>query len=183
MHMNLPNALSLFRLMLIPVMVILFYLPIEHSAALTGSVFFIAGFTDLLDGYLARKLKQSSAFGAFIDPVADKVLVATSLILIVDYYNSAWITIPAVIMISREIIISALREWMAEVGKRDAVAVSWLGKIKTAAQMLAILLFLIQPSNTLLYIAYIALTVASVLTIWSMCSYLFQARKELLKDM
>ncbi|MDA0143755.1 CDP-diacylglycerol--glycerol-3-phosphate 3-phosphatidyltransferase [Vibrio sp. RW] len=181
MNMNLPNALSLFRLILIPVMVILFYLPIEHSAVLTGSVFFIAGFTDLLDGYLARKLNQSSAFGAFIDPVADKVLVATALILIVEYYNSAWVTIPAALMIGREIIISALREWMAEAGKRDTVAVSWLGKVKTAAQMLAILLFLIQPNGILLYTAYVTFTIATILTIWSMCSYLYQARKELLK--
>lgn len=181
--MNLPNTLSLFRLLLIPVMVILFYLPIEHSALLTGSMFFIAGFTDLLDGHLARKLNQSSTFGAFIDPVADKLLVATSLILIVEDYNSAWITLSAVIMIGREIIISALREWMAEVGKRNAVAVSWLGKVKTAAQMLAILLFLVKPSGALLYIAAVTLAVATILSIWSMCSYLYQARKELFKSM
>ncbi|RZP78436.1 CDP-diacylglycerol--glycerol-3-phosphate 3-phosphatidyltransferase [Vibrio vulnificus] len=182
MLMNLPNIFSLLRLLLIPVMIAFFYLPIEHAAAITSSIFFIAALTDLLDGYLARRLQQSSTFGAFIDLVADKVLVATALILITESYNSIFITLPAIIMIAREIIISALREWMAEVGRRSSVAVSSVGKFKTTFQMLSIWLYLLQPEGAFLYIAHFALLVATILTIWSMCLYLYQAQHDLLKD-
>ncbi|WP_246745154.1 CDP-diacylglycerol--glycerol-3-phosphate 3-phosphatidyltransferase, partial [Vibrio cholerae] len=116
MRFNIPNLLSLLRLFLIPVFVVTFYLPFEWAPFVAAMVFWVAGFTDWLDGMLARKLGQTSRFGAFIDPVADKVLVATALILITEHYHSIWITIPAVTMIAREIIISALREWMAEIG-------------------------------------------------------------------
>ena len=138
MRLNIPNILSLLRLFLIPVFVVVFYLPYQWAPFAAAMVFWVAGFTDWLDGMLARKLGQTSRFGAFIDPVADKVLVATALILITEHYHSIWVTIPAVTMIAREIIISALREWMAEIGKRASVAVSWVGKVKTVSQMFAL---------------------------------------------
>ena len=141
MRLNIPNTLSLLRLFLIPVFVVAFYLPFTWAPFIAAMIFFAAGFTDWLDGMLARKLGQTSRFGAFIDPVADKVLVVTALILITQHYHSIWVTIPAVGMIAREVIISALREWMAEIGKRASVAVSWVGKVKTGAQMFALWFF------------------------------------------
>ena len=111
--LNIPNILTLFRLALIPVFVIVFYFPVEWSYFAAAVFFVLAAITDWFDGYLARRLNQSTAFGAFLDPVADKVMVATALVLIVEHYSSVFITIPAVIMIGREILISALREWMA----------------------------------------------------------------------
>ena len=138
MKYNIPIFLTILRVILIPFFVLAFYLPIPSAPFITTLIFFIAGVTDWFDGYLARKLKQTTRFGAFLDPVADKVMVITALVLIVEYQHSFWITIPAIIMISREIIISALREWMAELGERNKVAVSWLGKVKTTSQMLAL---------------------------------------------
>ena len=105
------------------------------------------GFTDWLDGFLARSLNQTTRFGAFLDPVADKVMVSIALILIAEEYHSIWVTIPAATMIAREVIISALREWMAELGKRASVAVSWVGKIKTATQMFALTMLLWQHND------------------------------------
>lgn len=105
-------------------------------------VFALAAITDWFDGYLARKLDQTSPFGAFLDPVADKLMVATALVLLVDTYSNFWITVPAIIIIGREIVISALREWMAELGKRANIAVSYVGKLKTALQMLSIFIML-----------------------------------------
>ena len=122
--MNIPNALTLFRIVLIPVLVVLFYMPIAHTYFLTAAVFAVAAMTDWLDGYLARKLGQSTALGAFLDPVADKLMVAVALALLIERYDASWFTIPAIIIIGREIVISALREWMAELGKRTSVAVS-----------------------------------------------------------
>jgi CDP-diacylglycerol--glycerol-3-phosphate 3-phosphatidyltransferase len=124
---NIPNLLTFFRILLIPVFVILFYLPYQWSYMAAAIVFILAAATDWFDGYLARKLNQSTAFGAFLDPVADKIMVASALVVIVEHYNTIWVTIPAMTMIGREIIISALREWMAELGKRSSVAVSWIG--------------------------------------------------------
>ena len=121
---NIPNLLTFFRILLIPVFVILFYLPYQWSYMAAALVFILAAATDWFDGYLARKLNQSTAFGAFLDPVADKIMVAAALVVIVEHYNTIWVTIPAMTMIGREIIISALREWMAELGKRSSVAVS-----------------------------------------------------------
>lgn len=183
MKFNIPIFLTVFRVILIPFFVITFYLPIESSPFITTLIFFIAGVTDWLDGYLARKWKQTTRFGAFLDPVADKVMVVAALVLIVEYQHSLWITIPAIIMISREIIISALREWMAELGERSKVAVSWWGKWKTTAQMLALGGLLWRYNNYMEIAAIILLYIAAILTVWSMIQYLQAAKGSLLDDL
>jgi CDP-diacylglycerol--glycerol-3-phosphate 3-phosphatidyltransferase len=170
--LNIPNILTGFRIFLIPIFVLLYYLPVTWSASVAAFVFFLAGITDILDGYLARKLNQQTAFGAFLDPVADKIMVAVSLVMIVEHYDTIWITIPAMVMICREIIISALREWMAELGQRASVAVSWVGKIKTAAQMLSLLLLIWQYSPAMEWVGFTFLYIATGLTLWSMLVYL-----------
>ena len=133
MKLNFPTYLTLFRVALIPLFVVVFYLPITYSPEITTFIFFIASITDWFDGYLARKWNQTTPLGAFLDPVADKVLVAVAFVCVVEYYHTWWITIPVCIMIAREIIISALREWMAELGKRTSVAVSIWGKVKNCS--------------------------------------------------
>ncbi|PSW21244.1 CDP-diacylglycerol--glycerol-3-phosphate 3-phosphatidyltransferase [Photobacterium sanctipauli] len=180
MRLTIPNILSFIRLLLIPVFVVTFYLPYSWSAFATALIFLIAGITDWFDGYLARKLNQTTRFGAFIDPVADKVMVATALVLVVEHYHSVWVTIPAITMIGREIIISALREWMAELGKRSNVAVSWVGKVKTASQVVALILLLWHPVPWVTWLGYASLYVATVLTYWSMYIYLRAAKDDLL---
>lgn len=170
------------RVFLIPVCVGLYYLPVPWSYAAAASVFAIAAITDWFDGYLARKLNQMSAFGAFLDPVADKLIVAAALIMLVEEYNDPWLTVPAIIIVGREIVISALREWMAELGKRASVAVSMIGKVKTTLQMVAILLLLSQPVGT--FVANTGLVVmqaAAILTLWSMIVYL-KAAWPILRD-
>ena len=168
------------RLFLIPVFVIVFYLPTSWAPFTAAMVFWVAGFTDWLDGVAARKLGQTSRFGAFLDPVADKVMVATALLLIAEHYNTIWITIPAIIMISREIIISALREWMAEIGKRSSVAVSWIGKVKTFSQMFALWVLIWRYDDWMIWIGYLSLYVATILTLWSMVQYLMAAKDDML---
>lgn len=182
MRLNIPNILSLIRLFLIPVFVVVFYLPYQWAAFGAALIFAIASVTDWLDGMLARKLNQTSRFGAFIDPVADKVLVATALILITEHFHNFWITIPAVTMIAREIIISALREWMAEIGKRASVAVSWVGKVKTVTQMLSLLLLIWRHDEMMVTVGYIAIYIATILTYWSMLQYLAAAKEDLLSE-
>ncbi|HEY9042061.1 MAG TPA: CDP-diacylglycerol--glycerol-3-phosphate 3-phosphatidyltransferase [Rheinheimera sp.] len=180
---NIPNLLTLFRLFLIPVFILCFYSGIENARFWAAFVFWLAAITDALDGYLARKLQQSTPFGAFLDPVADKVMVAVALVLIAVDSLSMWVTIPAIIMISREIVISALREWMAELGKRANVAVSNLGKYKTIAQMLALIGLIWRPEHWLVSwfspVGMLLLYVATVLTIWSMYDYLRAAWRDL----
>ncbi|MFY8272531.1 CDP-diacylglycerol--glycerol-3-phosphate 3-phosphatidyltransferase [Pseudoalteromonas sp. SSDWG2] len=176
---NIPNTLTTFRLCLIPIFLIIFYLPYQWAFFAAAFVFWLASITDILDGYLARKLDQSTPFGAFLDPVADKVMVSAALVLLVSHYQTIWMTIPAVIIISREVIISALREWMAEQGKRDDVAVSQLGKVKTAAQMLAIIGLIWQYEPWMVTLSYALLYVATILTFGSMVQYLFVARHSL----
>ncbi|WP_028023396.1 CDP-diacylglycerol--glycerol-3-phosphate 3-phosphatidyltransferase [Enterovibrio calviensis] len=180
MRLNIPIILTLIRIALIPVFVVAFYLPYEWSAFAAALIFVIAGFTDWLDGYLARSLDQTTRFGAFLDPVADKVMVAIALVLIAEYYHSVWVTIPAATMIAREVIISALREWMAELGKRASVAVSWVGKFKTATQMFALTMLLWHDNDIIIYIGYASLYVATGLTYWSMYQYLRAAKDDLL---
>lgn len=180
---NIPNLLTLFRLFLIPVFILCFYSGIEHARFWAAFVFWLAAITDALDGYLARKLQQSTPFGAFLDPVADKVMVAVALVLIAVDSLSLWVTVPAIIMISREIVISALREWMAELGKRANVAVSNLGKYKTIAQMLALIGLIWRPEHWLVSwfspVGMLLLYIATVLTIWSMYDYLRAAWRDL----
>lgn len=179
---NIPNALTLLRIVLIPVFVLLFYMPFEWSYLASAIVFALAGATDWLDGYLARRLNQSTPFGAFLDPVADKLMVAFALVLLVEHYHAWWFSLPAMVIIGREIVISALREWMAEVGKRTSVAVSYVGKIKTVFQMVAITGFLlISPYSPLWLqtICSILLYTAAILTLWSMMIYLRAAWPEM----
>ncbi len=169
---TLPNYLTFLRLLLIPVVVVLFLLPTSWGKPAATLAFALAGFTDYLDGYLARKLGQSTAFGAFIDPVADKITVAAALVVLIHYYHDLWVTLPALVIISREILVSALREWMAEVGERATVAVSVIGKWKTMLQMLAIGGLLWQLTPGMVQLAIALLVIAALLTLWSMISYL-----------
>ncbi|MDG4922524.1 CDP-diacylglycerol--glycerol-3-phosphate 3-phosphatidyltransferase [Glaesserella parasuis] len=182
MKLNIPTYLTLFRVALIPLFIVWFYLPIQYSAEITTLIFFIASITDWFDGYLARKWNQTTRLGAFLDPVADKVLVAIALVFVVEYYHTWWITIPAGIMIAREIIISALREWMAELGERASVAVSIWGKVKTTAQMLALGGLLWRQAPWMEYTAFALLYIAAILTIWSMLQYLKASKGSLLKS-
>ncbi|WP_285817791.1 CDP-diacylglycerol--glycerol-3-phosphate 3-phosphatidyltransferase [Echinimonas agarilytica] len=176
---TLPNILTLFRIGLIPVFLLAFYLPLENSHFWATLVFFIASMTDMLDGYLARRLEQTSPLGAFLDPVADKIIVAVALVLVAVDFNEIWITVPAMIIISREIVISALREWMASIGKSAQVAVGQIGKIKTTAQMLCLGGLVWQQSEFMIWLAVALLYVAAALTIWSMVIYLSSAWKYL----
>lgn len=183
--MNIPNILTLLRVALIPIFVVVFYLPLKCAHIATSLIFMFASLTDWLDGYLARTLKQISAFGKFLDPVADKLMVAVALVLIVGEYQGKFnvtLTIPAAIIVGREIVISALREWMAEVGKSKSVAVSFLGKVKTAFQMTALTLLLAEVAvfqGILINIGIILLWLSAALTLWSMIIYLRAAHKEL----
>ena len=173
--LNIPNILTLLRIVLIPVFVVIFYLPWEWAAQACALVFALAGITDWLDGYLARRLNQVSALGAFLDPVADKLMVSTALILLVQADPTPELAVPTLIIIGREITISALREWMAELGSRAQVAVSVIGKIKTTVQMIAIfaLIFKQEIWGLPVYtIGYVLLYLAAVLTLWSMLVYL-----------
>lgn len=144
-------------------------------------VFIIAAMTDWFDGYLARKLDQSTPLGAFLDPVADKLMVAIALGLLIERFAWWGFTLPALVIISREIVISALREWMAELGKRASVAVSYIGKVKTAMQMTAIIMFLVIDTQKgwMLILAYTTFYVSALLTLWSMFIYLRAAWPEL----
>ena len=162
------------RVSLIPIFVSIYYSSYECRYIATTTIFIIAAMTDWLDGYLARKLNQVSPFGKFLDPVADKLLVAIALILLTSSYQSYLIAIPTSIIVGREIIISALREWMAELGKSSSVAVSSIGKLKTLAQMGAITALLIQPQNSDSYLSisgFILLYISALLTLWSMVNY------------
>jgi len=172
---SIPTLLTWGRIGLIPVFVLCFYLPVSWSNEATALIFLLAAFTDWLDGYLARVLNQSSKFGAFLDPVADKLMVGVALVLIVQANPSPWIAIAAAVIIGREIAVSSLREWMAEIGARASVAVSAVGKIKTTVQMLSILMLLYhEPFKefSAYEIGVVLLYIAAFLTLWSMALYL-----------
>ena len=171
--MNLPNFLTLLRVLLIPVLVLVWFIPMRYSGEIAAIIFIGAALTDWLDGWLARRWEQESAFGAFLDPVADKLMVAAALVLLVDAFDSSLVTLSAIVIIGREIVVSALREWMSEIGQRTQIAVSWLGKVKTATQMLAITVCLALPvEQTLLHPGLWILVIAALLTLWSMGTYL-----------
>jgi len=186
MPFNFPIFLTWLRVALIPVFVVLFYLPdswlpLAGRNSLGALIFALAAVTDRLDGFLARKWEQTSAFGAFLDPVADKLIVAAALILLVELDRTqAWL---AMVIIGREITISALREWMAQVGERRSVAVAYIGKLKTAAQMVAILLLLywqpIVPGIDTPMLGNFLMVIAAILTLWSMAYYLQMAGQQL----
>ncbi len=178
MQLTIPTLLTLLRILIIPVFVAMFYLPYGWSNLVCTLLFGLAALTDWLDGYLARRLGQTSAFGAFLDPVADKLIVATALVLLVQAIPTPLMAVAATIIIGREIAISALREWMAQLGSRKAVAVSMIGKLKTTAQMIALLLLLYrQPvvGVPILELGLALLSVAALLTLWSMVLYLLAA--------
>ena len=173
--MNIPTILTFLRIGLIPIFVLAYYLPVPWANVATTVIFILAGVTDWFDGYLARRLNQTSAFGAFLDPVADKLMVAVALILLMQTHPTAWMAIPAAVIIGREIAVSALREWMAELGQRAHVAVSFLGKYKTALQMLALIMLLYHEPLLGLptpMIGFALLYAATALTLWSMFAYL-----------
>ncbi|MHB1947745.1 MAG: CDP-diacylglycerol--glycerol-3-phosphate 3-phosphatidyltransferase [Gammaproteobacteria bacterium] len=193
---HLPNILTLFRIFVIPIFVIVFYLPVGWAHLGAAIIFTLASITDWLDGYLARFFQVSSRLGEFLDPVADKLMVSIALVLIVgesqfQYVSApttivtvpaAMLAIPAAVIVSREIVVSALREWMAEIGKRTSVAVSWLGKVKTFVQMLALIVLLYcgpAAHAGIIFIGYLLLYIAAVLTMWSMVIYLKAAWPDL----
>jgi CDP-diacylglycerol--glycerol-3-phosphate 3-phosphatidyltransferase/cardiolipin synthase len=180
--LNIPNLVTLSRIILIPLLIGLYYFPdswvTEHSRNVAATLVFIfAGITDWLDGYLARRLNQMSAFGAFLDPVADKLIVVGALVVLL-YLNRVDMLV-ALIIVGREIAISALREWMARVGQAKSVAVAFVGKLKTVTQMVAIPLLLYNdPLFELLdcqWLGTVLINVAAVLTVVSMLYYLRKA--------
>jgi cardiolipin synthase len=184
MPFNIPILLTWLRVALIPLVVGVFYLPhhwlspYEQGVASTA-VFIVAAVTDWFDGFLARRWNQTSSFGAFLDPVADKLMVTGALLVLVQFRRVEYIEIIAFIIIGREIAISALREWMAQIGASKSVAVSSLGKIKTAAQMIAIPMLLFDETLFGMIDTHwwgqLLLWIAAVLTIWSMFYYLQKA--------
>jgi len=182
MPLNWPNTLTWLRICSIPLVALLFYMPYPWADPAAGLLFALAGITDSLDGYLARRLGQTSRLGAFLDPVADKLIVAVALVLLVSRDPRALITLTAAVIIGREITISALREWMAEIGQRRKVAVSQLGKYKTILQIvgLSCMLFRIPLMGLPIYNIGVVLTeVAAAATLYSMVAYLRAAWPEL----
>lgn len=179
MQLNVPNTLTWFRILAIPLVVVVFYWDDPWARPASGLLFGLAGLTDLLDGYLARKLGQTSSFGAFLDPVADKLMVSTALVLLVQGDPQVVLAIVAAIIIGREITVSALREWMSALGARAHVAVSFLGKWKTTLQMLGIGFMLYREpllGQPIYRIGEWLLYVAAALTLASMIDYLRAAR-------
>ncbi|HEX5661891.1 MULTISPECIES: CDP-diacylglycerol--glycerol-3-phosphate 3-phosphatidyltransferase [unclassified Lysobacter] len=184
MKLTVPTMLTLARIVMIPVLVLVFYLPFKWTNFASAAVFILAALTDWLDGWIARRYHQYSAFGAFLDPVADKLMVASALFLIVQGHPTAWMAFWASVIVGREIAVSALREWMAELGQRARVQVAAIGKIKTIVQMVAIscLLYAIVPAKppqpepwmggVVFQIGDWLLAAAALLTLWSGYEYL-----------
>ncbi|MFT5162350.1 MAG: CDP-diacylglycerol--glycerol-3-phosphate 3-phosphatidyltransferase [Alteromonadaceae bacterium] len=188
--LTIPNIITLVRVALIPVFLIVYYIkdPWLSFGPLWGVnfgaafIFWFAGVSDAVDGYLARKLNQSTPFGAFLDPIADKVMVTAGFFIVVEYYQSPWITVPAVAMVSREIIMSGLREWMSRLGLGDVVAVSQAGKAKTVAQMLALIALIWDFNDILTGLAFGYYYLAFILTMWSVYEYFIAAWPHLKAD-
>jgi CDP-diacylglycerol--glycerol-3-phosphate 3-phosphatidyltransferase len=183
--MNIPNILTLLRIASIPLVLIFYYLPFAWSNWASAVIFALAATTDWLDGFLARQLNQSTPLGTFLDPVADKLMVAGVLVVLVESHASLLLTFPALVIIGREITVSALREWMSEIGKRANVAVNFMGKLKTTAQMTALTVLLAnEPAiiNFYVWLGYALLYVAAGLTLWTMLIYLKAAWPHLNKD-
>jgi CDP-diacylglycerol--glycerol-3-phosphate 3-phosphatidyltransferase len=181
-YWNLPNALTWLRILMIPAIIALFQLPVWWARPAACAAFALAGITDTLDGYYARKLGQTSRLGAFLDPVADKLIVAAALVLIVSSDPKWYVVITAIVIIGREIAVSALREWMAEIGARGRMKVTVLAKYKTIMQIVGLSLLLYQQDllGIPIYSLGLVLTaIAAVLTLWSMILYLRLAWPEL----
>lgn len=176
--MTLANFFSVLRVLLIPIFMAAYYADFSWHHLLASFIFILASFTDWLDGYLARRLGQTSRFGAFLDPVADKLLVTITLVMLAASYPSPWYVIPAALMVAREVLVSALREWMAENRQRDVVAVGMIGKVKTTVQMIALAVLLATDTQgpvLLRTLGYGLVNVAALLTLWSMARYLRSA--------
>ncbi len=194
MKFTVPTWLTLLRIVMIPVLIVLFYLPYRWANIASVTVFVLAAVTDALDGWIARRYELQSAFGAFLDPVADKMMVAVALVLIVQGQHTAWMAFWASVIIGREIAVSALREWMAEIGQRATVKVAAIGKIKTIAQMVALgcLLYSVTPPGRprsdiwlgpqVFHLGDWLLAVAALLTLWSGFQYLHAAWPSLRAD-
>ncbi|MEO7065434.1 MAG: CDP-diacylglycerol--glycerol-3-phosphate 3-phosphatidyltransferase [Rhodanobacter sp.] len=191
MRINLPTWLTLFRIGLLPVMVAVFYTPFPGHNITAAVVFVLAAVTDWLDGYLARRMNLTSAFGAFLDPVADKLMVAVTLFLLVESHRGGWpgilMALTAAVIVGREISVSALREWMAQIGMRATVKVAFIGKLKTVMQMIALVVLIVQHEKAaealrLYHIGEGLLVVAGILTIWSGLYYLRAAWPSLRDD-
>nr|ART40598.1 L51 [uncultured bacterium] len=194
MKLTIPTWLTLLRIVLIPVLVVVFYLPFWWTSIASVTVFTVAAVTDWLDGWIARRWHQSSAFGAFLDPVADKLMVAVALFLIVQGHPTPWMAFWAAVIVGREIAVSALREWMAEIGQRGKVKVAWIGKVKTTVQMIALgcLLYSVRPAShglseiwmsvPVFHLGDWLLAVAALLTLFSGYQYLRAAWPSLRQD-
>ncbi len=175
MRLTLPTLLTLFRIVLIPIMVLVFYAPFRGANIAASAIFIAAALTDWLDGWIARKYGLHSAFGEFLDPVADKLMVAVTLFLIVQDNPTVPLAMMSAVIVGREISISALREWMAEIGERARVRVAGIGKVKTIAQLISIVVLLYQKDLDgvgLFHVGEVLLGVAAALTIWSAFVYL-----------
>ncbi|ABF13827.1 CDP-diacylglycerol--glycerol-3-phosphate 3-phosphatidyltransferase [Candidatus Palibaumannia cicadellinicola] len=170
--LNIPICLTLCRIVTIPFFVLAFYLPFKWGPLASALIFLMAAITDLFDGFLARYWQQTTRFGAFLDPVADKVMVAVALVLIAEHFHAWWITLPVVTVITREILVSALREWMAKIGKDHSIVVTWISKIKTTVQILALIALLWRPQELVILAGIFALYIATIFTLWSMFLYL-----------
>jgi len=193
MKLTLPTWLTLLRILMIPVLVLVFYLPYKWTNFASAAIFGLAAITDWLDGWIARRYDLASAFGAFLDPVADKLMVAVALFLIVQGHPTAWMAVWAAVIVGREIAVSALREWMAEIGQRAKVRVALIGKVKTTAQMVALLCLLYSvaphtPMNDIwmgipvFHIGDWTLAIASILTLFSGLQFLHAAWPSLRED-
>jgi CDP-diacylglycerol--glycerol-3-phosphate 3-phosphatidyltransferase len=173
--MTLPTTVTLFRIVLIPLFVIVFYLPFAWANVAATVIFAVASVSDWVDGYLARSMQQESSFGAFLDPVADKLMVVVVIVLLVEAHPSVFVALPSIVIVAREISVSALREWMAQLGSSTTVRVSFVGKTKTTAQMLALgFMIYAEPFMGLpiFTIGLVTYYVAAILTIVSMIIYL-----------
>jgi CDP-diacylglycerol--glycerol-3-phosphate 3-phosphatidyltransferase len=194
MKLTLPTWLTLLRILMIPVLVLVFYLPYKWTNFASAAIFGLAALTDWLDGWIARRYDLQSAFGAFLDPVADKLMVAVALFLIVQGHPTAWMAVWAAVIVGREIAVSALREWMAELGQRAKVGVAMIGKIKTTVQMIALLclLYSVTPGQQktseiwlgepVFHLGDWLLAAAALLTLWSGLQYLWAAWPSLKVD-
>jgi CDP-diacylglycerol--glycerol-3-phosphate 3-phosphatidyltransferase len=173
--MNIANLVTCSRVLMIPVVILLYYSNLEHGRLLAAGLFALASLTDWLDGYLARKLNLASDFGAFLDPVADKLLVVIALVLLVANFPSPWFVLPTAVIIAREVFVSALREWMANCNKRDLVKVGYIGKVKTTVQMLGItILIAIDAQSPIQFVqlGYALVYLSAIFSLWSMVSYI-----------
>lgn len=176
---NIPTYFTLLRVFMVPCFAVVSYLPVYWAPMVCACMFFITAITDWFDGFLARRWEQTTKFGKFLDPVADKIMLITAFILISEHFHVWWVTLPISSMIIREIIVSALRQWIAIIGKYDKISVSWIGKTKTCAQMLSVFALLWRHDEWIIITGIIALYISVLLTFWSMYCYVYAARFDL----